>query len=59
MLIPMAYGAHKVRSAYLIDMYAILNTVFMMFVDLKTDCETISRQHKKDCRLNRSNGTDP
>ena len=37
MLIPIAYGSHRVRQSYEIYVNKILNDVFMMFVDLKTD----------------------
>ena len=41
MLISFEYGSHQVRSAYVIDgIDMVLRTFFVMFVDLKPDCET-------------------
>ena len=40
MLIPTTYGSHQVRAECVIDIYMKFPTVFTMFVDLKTVCET-------------------
>ena len=56
MLIPIAYGPHQVRSAYLTIVNMISLNVFMMFVDFKTDSETISRQHRKEGAVNHRGG---
>ena len=51
MLIPMAYNSHQVRSVHTIEINNInmmLHTVYTMFVELKTGCETIFRQHSKN-----------
>ena len=52
MLIPIAFGSHQVRSANAIDIYMTLGTVFTMFVDFKSEFEVVSRQHRKEGRLN-------
>ena len=49
--------SHQVRSVDVIDVIdinMILHTLFTMFVDLKTGCEAIGRQHKKEGRWNTS-----
>ena len=48
MLIATVYGSHHDRSAYVIEIYMILHTVFKMFVHLKTGCQTIWRQHREE-----------
>ena len=48
MLISTACGSHHDRSACKIDIDMILYTVFKMFVNLKTGCQTIWRQHREE-----------
>ena len=48
MLISTARGYHHDRSAYVIDIDMILYTVFKMFVDLKTGCQTIWKKHREE-----------
>ena len=40
--------SQQVRSVDVIDINMILHTLFTMFVNLKTGCEAIGRQHKKE-----------
>ena len=48
MSMPSPRGPHEVRLAYVKDMNMILQTVLMIFVDLKTGSEEGSRQHRKE-----------
>ena len=51
MVMPIAHTTHQVWAAYATLIEITLHTIFTMFVNLWTGCETVMRQHRKDIRI--------